>query len=494
MAITSTILSKLKDISSKQKRNIKSSLESQGELPLVFQIVVAIIFWILLFVILLVTWNPAARWIIIIIAVVGAYGSIELVNFLSKKYIRKDLDEELANLETIEEEIISLKENNISFTQNSILLGKLYSKGGIILGKPERTKYNLTPMIVLAIDSVASGSSSIFASISVSSLQKMSLKYNCSIVDTSHYEVIILKGSSKSCRAAAVPTIMQQFNESFFHEAFDLITEFQRDKRIEFEKPSKEILHELFPNHKNIVSLDIVKTIHTSSSSIPESSSSIPESETIIENNIEINQVVEINNEEIQPLSLEKEEKEEELVSATIVEESEPTTEEIVENPNATTNKKMLKEVLLNELDYSLENFLSASKNYYKKAVENILQKSYGIKLDKFLKLVLYFCDKEGLPFFFPSYSYLMKIIEFIDVELPSSSDIENYIDKLTEDYVSVKIPEEIKEKLEKFLDTKYSNGTVTTTGSTKQDNTKMTSIPAPPTKEEVNLITDGGE
>jgi hypothetical protein len=487
MAITSTILSKLKDISSKQKRNIKSSLESQGELPLVFQIVVAIIFWILLFVILLVTWNPAARWIIIIIAVVGAYGSIELVNFLGKKYIRKDFDEELADLETIEEEIISLKENKISFTQNSILLGKLYSKGGIILGKPERTKYNLTPMIVLAIDSVASGSSSIFASISVSSLQKMSLKYNCSIVDTSHYEVIILKGSSKSCRAAAVPTIMQQFNESFFHEAFDLITEFQRDKRIEFEKPSKEILHELFPNHKNIVSLDIVKTIHTSSSSMPES-------ETIVENNIETNQVAKISNEEIQPLSLEKEEEEEELVSATIVEESETTKEEIVENPNATTDKKMLKEVLLNELDYSLENFLSASKNYYKKAVENILQKSYGIKLDKFLKLVLYFCDKEGLPFFFPSYSYLMKIIEFIDVELPSSSDIENYVDKLTEDYVTVKIPEEIKEKLEKFLDAKYSNGTVTTTSSTKQDNTKMTTIPAPPTKEEVNIITDGGE
>ncbi|MCG3222959.1 MAG: hypothetical protein H7647_00725, partial [Candidatus Heimdallarchaeota archaeon] len=50
------------------------------------------------------------------------------------------------------------------------------------------------------------------------------------------------------------------------------------------------------------------------------------------------------------------------------------------------------------------------------------------------------------------------------------------------------------KEKLEKFLDTKYSNGTVTTTGSTKQDNTKMTTIPAPPTKKEVNIITDGGE
>ena len=154
----------------------------------------------------------------------------------------------------------------------------------------------------------------------------------------------------------------------------------------------------------------------------------------------------------------------------------------------------MLKEVLLNELDYSLENFLSASKNYYKKAVENILQKSYGIKVDKFLKLVLYFCDKEDIPFFFPSYSYLMKIIEFIDVELPSSSDIENYIDKLTEDYVSVKIPKEIKEKLEIFLDKKYSNGTDITASSTKQNNTKMASIPAPPTKEEINLITDGGE
>jgi len=490
MAITSTILSKLKDISNKQKRNIKSSLESQGELPLVFQIVVAIIFWIFLFVILLLTWNPASRWIIIIIAVGGAYGSIELVNFLGKKYIRKDFDEELADLEAIEEEISSLKDNKIIFTQNSILLGKLYSKGGVILGKPERTKYNLTPMIVLTIDSVASGSSSIFSSISVPSLQKMSLKYNCSIVDTSYYEVIILKGKSKNCRTTAITTTIKQFNESFFHEAFDLITEFQRDKRIEFEKPSSEILHELFPNHKNIVSLDIVKPISTETSSETNL-------ETEMEKDIELNQVAEIINDEIQPLSLEEEEEEgeeEKLVSATIVEESETPEEEIVENTNTTTDKKMLKEVLLNELDYSLESFLSASKSYYKKAIENILQKSYGIKLDKFLKLVLYFCDKEGLPFFFPSYSYLMKIIEFIEVELPSSSDVENYIEKLTEDYVSVKIPKEIKEKLEIFLDKKYSNGTITTTSSTKQDNTKMASIPVPPTKEEVNLITDGGE
>ncbi len=488
MAITSTILSKLKDISSKQKRNIKSSLESQGELPLVFQIVVAIIFWILLFVILLVTWNPAARWIIIIIAVVGAYGSIELVNFLGKKYIRKDLEEDLADLEEIEEEINALKENKISFTQNSILLGKLYSKGGVILGKPERTKYNLTPLIVLAIDSVASGSSSIFSSISVSSLQKMSLKYNCSIVDTSHYEVIILKGNSKSCRATAIPSIIQQFNGSFYHEAFDLISELQRDKRIDFEKPSKEILQELFPNYNNVVSLDIVKTI-------PTEISSETALQTEMENNKELKQVGEIITEEIKPIIIdeEKEEEEETLVEATIVEERETSKEKIVKNPNTSTDKKMLKEVLLNELDYSLESFLSASKNYYKKALENILQKSYGIKLDKFLKLVLYFCDKEGIPFFFPSYSYLMKIIEFIDVELPSSSDIENYIDKLSEDYVTVKIPKKIKEKLEIFLDKKYSNGTITTS-STKQDKTKMASIPTPPTKEEVNLISDGGE
>ncbi len=485
MAITSTILSKLKDISSKQKRNIKTSLETQGELPLLFQIVVVIIFWILLFVILLVTWNPASRWIIIIIAVVGAYGAIELVNFLGKKYLKKELEEDLVDLEEIEEEISALKENNISFTQNSILLGKLHSKGGVILGKPERAKYNLTPMIVLTIDSVASGSSSIFSSISVSSLQKMSLKYNCSIIDTTHYEVIILKGNSKNCRASAIPSTITNFNVSFYHEAFDLVSELQRDKRIDFEKPSKEILLELFPNYKNIVSLDNVKTVSTEISSKTAL-------ETEMENNIELKQVGEIITEEIQPLILEEDE--DTLVEEVKVEESETSKEEIAENPNASTDKKMLKEVLLNELDYSLENFLSASKNYYKKAVENILQKSYGIKLDKFLKLVLYFCDKEDIPFFFPSYSYLMKIIEFIDVELPSSSDIENYVDKLSEDYVSVKIPEEIKINLESFLDKKYSNSTSTTTGSIKQDNTKMSSIPAPPSKEEANIILDGGE
>ncbi|MHA1347868.1 MAG: hypothetical protein ACTSO3_15815, partial [Candidatus Heimdallarchaeaceae archaeon] len=484
----STILSKLKDISSKQKSNIKSSLETQGELPFVFQIAVAIIFWGFLFVILLVTWNPSSRWIIILIAIVGAYGAIELVNLISKKYIKKDLDEETADLEAIEEEILSLKENKISFTQNSILLGELYSKGGVILGKPHRTKYNLTPVIVLAIDSVASGSSSIFSSISASSLQKISLKYNCSVIDTSHYEVIMLIGDNKNCRATAIRTTINKFSESFFHEAFDLITELQRDKRIEFEKPSKEILQELFPHHKNIVSLEPVPQISTE---IEDES----DLETKMENSIELNQVAEIIEEEKTPrILVENEEEEEIIVEAIVDEESESPKEEIIEISKTSTDKKMLKEVLLTELDYSLENFLSASKNYYKKALENILQKSYGIKLDKFLKLVLYFCDKEDIPFFFPSYSYLMKIIEFIDVELPSSTDIENYIDKLTEDYASVKIPKKIREKLVVFLDKKYSNGSSTTTSSTDQDNTKMSSIPAPPTKDEANLISDGGE
>ncbi|MBY9002031.1 MAG: hypothetical protein KGD64_14020, partial [Candidatus Heimdallarchaeota archaeon] len=366
-----------------------------------------------------------------------------------------------------------------------------YSKGGIILGEPERLKSSLTPLIVLTIDSVASGSSSIFSSISVPSLQKMSLKYNCSIIDTSHYEVIILKGGSKTCRVNSIQSTLKQFDEKFFNEAFDLITEFQRDKRIEFEKPSLEILYEIFPNFKNIISLE------NNVSNEDETSSELG-LESEMDKQLEINQVAEIIDVETHPLSLE--EKEETIETETEIEAETETMEETEEeeervvNPNAETDRKMLKEVLLCELDYSLENFLSASKNLYKKAIENILQKSYGIKVDKFLKLVLYFCDKQEIPFFFPSHSYLLKIIEFIDVELPSSSDIENYVERLTEDYVTVRIPEELKEHLEQFLDKKYANESTNLAKVSSADETKMASIPAPPAKEENNSVLNGVE
>ena len=67
------------------------------------------------------------------------------------------------------------------------------------------------------------------------------------IIDTSKYEMILLKGDSKKCKNETLNITLKLLDDSFFQGAFDIITEFQKDKRIEFEFPQKRILTEVFP-------------------------------------------------------------------------------------------------------------------------------------------------------------------------------------------------------------------------------------------------------
>ncbi|MEE9410445.1 MAG: hypothetical protein V3V41_05920, partial [Candidatus Heimdallarchaeota archaeon] len=85
MAFTSTLLNKIKHITQEQKKSIRERLISKGEFPWFFQIIIAIGFWFILFILLLIIWNPIMKWIIVVIAVVGAYLSVETANYIGRK-------------------------------------------------------------------------------------------------------------------------------------------------------------------------------------------------------------------------------------------------------------------------------------------------------------------------------------------------------------------------------------------------------------------------
>ncbi|MHA1200535.1 MAG: hypothetical protein ACTSQF_14540 [Candidatus Heimdallarchaeaceae archaeon] len=464
-SIRSNVSEKIKKFGKNQKESIKESLYAKGELPIVIQILGALVFWFLIFLILAVFLSPALKWLGVVIAVIGAFLIIQAMNYFGRKYIRKD-----------EEEDSEIDAEFFEISQNSIILDKHYKRGGVVLVKNHKGKLTLTPVLLLQILSVSSGSTSIFATISPVSLQRLSLKYHCSIIDTSKYELILLKGDSKKCKRDSLAITLKLLEDSFFQGAFDIISEFQREKRIELEYPSKYILEEVFPSYGTIVDLLDKNSVETDSDRLDEFSEA---SELEVEARKLYKAFTASDQEEVSEFEGELEEEEEPVLE---LETELPQAENKSINPN---QQLIVKDVLLRELNFSLDSFLNAAKGYYKKGIETNLDKKYDFDIDRFLKLTHLFCDKEEIPFFYASYSYLLKIIEFLDVELPSSADIENFSTRLSEEYVSITLSDDHKERLVQFLDSKIPKTSKNKPEEIVEDDSRLTSIPPPPGKSE---------
>jgi hypothetical protein len=463
---TSTLFDKLKSVSKNQKDSIKESLQTQGELPWLYQILIAIIFWFLLFIIMFLIWDTTAQWGAIIIASIGSVVSAEGINYLIRRITKR------TKVSEVDEEIVEDKnKETLEFEKHSILIGNLYKRGFAVLTQRKKNSYILIPIIILEVHLVSS-SLSLLSSLSNVSLQKISLLYNCSIVDTSNYEVLILKGSSQSCKHNSLLKTIRNLENTFFVNATELVYELKREKRIEFESPRKEILKELFPSHNFIVDYeDHVAVREEDDENLRENIEEKTESEDPVpldENELFTKEELDYLMEDIAEEKLTEEESEEDKIQ-----------------------KSMVKEVLLKELDFSIDSFLTTSKEYYKKAIEKNLENRFVVKTNTFLKFVHLFCDKKDIPFFYPSYSYLLKIIEFLDVEMPSSTEIENFTNKLANEYVDVVIPEEIKDELNETLEKKFNNSNLSNQVILTDIDSKISSIPLPPDKNERGELDD---
>ncbi|TET74987.1 MAG: hypothetical protein E3J43_09025, partial [Candidatus Heimdallarchaeota archaeon] len=237
----STLLGKLKKFGKNQKESIRENLCTKGELPLLVQIFGAVFIWFLLFIVFMTMITPTQRWIIALVAVIVAFGFIQGLNFIGQKLVLKEFrDEEFPEI------------NSLDLTNNSILMGDEFQQGGLVLSQKVRGRYHLTPIVALKIDSISSSTSSIFSSISSITLQKLSLKYHCSIIDTAKYEVLLLKGQPKSSKHTSLFITLQILEENFFQQVFDTLTEFTREKKISFEKLDESVLKEIFPLYENV--------------------------------------------------------------------------------------------------------------------------------------------------------------------------------------------------------------------------------------------------
>lgn len=477
----STLYGKLKRFGSNQKESIRENLCTKGELPWLFQIFGAVIFWFLIFIIFVALVTPAQRWIIVLVAVVGAFGFVEGLNFLGRRIVLKDFrEEEYPEVDSLD------------LSDNSILIGSSSYQGGIVLSRNIRSGYQLTPVVALKINSISSSTSSIFNSISNVTLQKLSLSYHCSIIDTAKYEVLLLKGRSRSSKLASLFITLHILEENFFQEVFNILSEFVREKKVEFEQPDESILKEIFPLYDKILHI----------SHDDEEMQLIPETDEILEDNSndhydQDDEFIEflVKEESAEKETIEIKEPEQEEIALDSVEEPQ-TAEASKESKTDSNQKEMIKNILLGELNFSIESFLSAARGYYKKAIETAVGNKYVIDTDRFLKTVHLFCEKEDIPFYYPSYSYLLKIVEFLDIELPSSTEIENFVDRLSDEYTSVSIDKNNKQKLITFLDSKFRQPQKNTSRDLPEINESadITSIPQPPAKNKKELVIDGGD
>ena len=121
-SIRSNVSEKIKKFSKKQKESIKESLYTKGELPIFTQILVALLFWLLIFLILAVFLSPALKWMGVVIAIVGAFAIVQGINFLGRRFVKQN-----------EEEEIEHTSESLDISENSIFLGEHYKRGGIIL-------------------------------------------------------------------------------------------------------------------------------------------------------------------------------------------------------------------------------------------------------------------------------------------------------------------------------------------------------------------------
>ncbi len=481
----STLLGKLKKFGKNQKDSIRENLCTQGELPLLVQIFGAVFIWFLLFIVFMTMITPSQRWIIALVAVIVAFGFIQGLNFIGQKLVLKEFREE---------EFPEI--NSLDLTNNSILIGDEFQQGALVLSQKVRGRYHLTPIVALKIDSISSSTSSIFSSISNITLQKLSLKYHCSIIDTAKYEVLLLKGQPKSSKHTSLFITLQILEETFFQQVFDTLTEFTREKKISFEKLDESVLKEIFPLYENV--------LHVSQNR--EEIQNIPESVDIIDSDPDdqddrderfVEFLVKENSKDSTEETVTVKEQSN-VIILDKVDEKQSIGSELVNQESDSNQKDMIKNILLGELNFSIDSFLSAARGYYKKAIETALETKYKANAERFLKTVHLYCERENIPFYYPSYSYLLKIVEFLDIELPSSTEIENFVDRLSEEYTSISIDDENKQKLSTFLESKFKDSLDNSKESVKNldEAADISSIPQPPAARNTNkeLLIDGGD
>ncbi|MHA1400977.1 MAG: hypothetical protein ACTSQE_11575 [Candidatus Heimdallarchaeaceae archaeon] len=484
--------------------NIKSSVREKGSLPTGLLIITGGSVWLTLFIICSVTLPFHLIWLRIFLPVVGSYTFIGLANGVTKKLVGHEKKEE-------KEELITHVEvqaaQDIEKIDGNVIIRSESRPFAIFLVQANKRNITLIPIYAVSILSLPENSENL---ISNETLNRISANYRFTIMDTSKYEILIFNFEKQITNKRKLTETLARVERTYFADVKAIVDEIRRENRAEFSPLSDEQLIEIFPTYARVLSLnknkqDEVPILHDSEKD---------NSESLF--NLEY-----LDDEEELAIEIEKEMKEEEEFkqkagSLDVLEEFEVPTELIDEqeielegigeeeieeidektiyefSPEELQKIEEKKEFLLNELNYSFDNFLSFAKCFYKSTIERqIGEKFEDADASKFMKIVLLFCEKEKLELFYPTYNQLLKFEEFKEIEIPSSTEIENFIDELIKECFYVKLDEKVKSKLKAFLNKKLSNS-----GKRKEvlngKKVDYKSIPRPSVREIQAVLSEG--
>lgn len=468
---TSNIHTKLVRLISRQKEQILNSVKKNARLPFHIKVFISIIIWLIIYFIL-----PHSMLIAPIIAAISAFAIVEGATILLYQQFKRN---EVNNVSPA-----------IEVAQSIAVTSFPVNKYGVcFLTADKRKKVAIKPYVIVNTKAVSSENIAYLIKIPERAKVILALKYKTTIISTADYELLLIRGSEIKCKTAEVFDQFDRLNIGFMKVTKDIIASLEEDSHAEFEPVTAEILHQIFPTiTKTYRYRDLKHSTNNSTTNAETVEQDTTQSEnqdiTINIQNLED----EVDFEEVfsdtslsSSNSLEEQTENTESEEESIVVPVDQDVEEIINTSaveantaNNENNQTLMDEsaqfinsVLLQELNYSLDSFVISVKNFYKKAIEHQVKEHYATELDPFLKAVILFYKKNNQPFPFETYDRLKEIIEFKDIELPTSQEMENLIIRITEDLTTKKITmkDELKAYLNKLFGKKseehIQNGTV---------------------------------
>ncbi|MHA1687011.1 MAG: hypothetical protein ACTSYD_11505 [Candidatus Heimdallarchaeaceae archaeon] len=363
------------------------------------------------------------------------------------------------------------------------------NKYGIaLISMHKKGKVTIKPYAVANVRSVPAENLAYMLKIPERARLLLSLKYKATIITATDYELLVIQGQPIVCKLSDLQERIEELTIGFYKVTNDMLATLQQEAHAELEPLTPEAIKEVYPaitktyktrdinqrnkdlakkpdeNNEELETVDATEFDEALEETLDEEMGELLQS--IVQENekpepteefTEVDQTTETSehdndNDEAEDEQEEDNEEEGSIENNTVNRETEDLTDENNERENEAS--QFIKNMLIQELNYSLNAFISTAKSFYKKAFEHQLEKEFNINEEAFLKTTELFYKKKAAEYPYKGYKELKDLEEFIDIELPSSQDMEKLIEKIAIELANVNINNKIE--LKEFLSNKY--------------------------------------
>ncbi len=438
----------------------KKSIEKKGRLPTVFLFITGGSIFIASFLLCTLFLPTYLIWLRIFIPVISAYTYVGIANGVSKKIVKinnnNNIDDyDLENTAIIEQN----NENNLLTTNDNskdkkkmkekkVTIASLLStlqandeviirsidgdQSIILLTSINKTNIVITPLFIVKVQSMPNGAWNFLPS---ETLKEIHSKYKFSVIDTLDFEILIFRQDEIKVKLRkANEKILSIINDDFVHLQ-EIIYRIARENQVEFTPLTDNQLDDIFATYSQIIRINSV----SATVELP----GISEKKSELMRNLPENE----KDAGHYPLNKDKENNEYTHNAKPLTFSLSPIQQQMVAEK---------KELLLNELNYSFDNYLRAVKRYYRVNIEKLLNHEYPVSDTEFLKVIQLFYEKEGRKLIYPSFYKLEQYERFKSIEVPSADDIENFTTQVILECVTTTVlPEKDRNAIIQFLNEK---------------------------------------